>query len=217
MKPQGSTQLPRFVVGALATAGASAASGATVQISFANNVVSSWTRLSSFTADLTGDGTADVTAAFTPPDYNVGAASLRVAGGGGLLGSVLSMSYRWGAGGLVRVVLLSGPVLSDNISASARGLVRITFHDGRINGGTAASGWLDLSAWADFRSRYFGMRIHRLIFDDASTNAPIGVAHTDAAYSEWQVSPVPESGSNLALLALGAGGLTLRRRLKHAA
>ena len=31
------------------------------------------------------------------------------------------------------------------------------------------------------------------------------------------VQPVPEPGSNLALLALGAGGLTLRRRLKRAA
>jgi hypothetical protein len=30
-------------------------------------------------------------------------------------------------------------------------------------------------------------------------------------------SPIPEPGSNLALLALGAGGLTLRRRLKRAA
>jgi hypothetical protein len=29
--------------------------------------------------------------------------------------------------------------------------------------------------------------------------------------------PIPEPGSNLALLALGAGGLTLRRRLKRAA
>jgi hypothetical protein len=32
-----------------------------------------------------------------------------------------------------------------------------------------------------------------------------------------QTSPIPEPGSNLALLALGAGGLTLRRRLKRAA
>jgi hypothetical protein len=31
------------------------------------------------------------------------------------------------------------------------------------------------------------------------------------------VQPVPEPGSNLALLALGAGGLTLRRRLKRMA
>jgi hypothetical protein len=38
-----------------------------------------------------------------------------------------------------------------------------------------------------------------------------------ATYDTWQVSAVPEPGSNLALLALGAGGLTLRRRLKRAA
>ena len=53
--------------------------------------------------------------------------------------------------------------------------------------------------------------------DDASTTAPSGVAYTDSAYPEWQVSAVPEPGSNLALLALGAGGLTLRRRLKRTA
>jgi hypothetical protein len=56
-----------------------------------------------------------------------------------------------------------------------------------------------------------------LIFDNASTTAPAGVAYTDGAYPAWQVSAVPEPGSNLALLALGAGGLTLRRRLKRAA
>ena len=61
------------------------------------------------------------------------------------------------------------------------------------------------------------LKIHRLIFDDASTAAPSGVAFTDEAYREWGVSAVPEPGSNLALLALGAGGLTLRRRLKRAA
>lgn len=60
------------------------------------------------------------------------------------------------------------------------------------------------------------VQIHRLIFDDASATAPTGVAYTDSAYPEY-VAAVPEPGGNLALLALGAGGLTLRRRLKRAA
>jgi hypothetical protein len=59
--------------------------------------------------------------------------------------------------------------------------------------------------------------VHRLIFDDASATAPTGVTSASTGIPEWQVSAVPEPGSNLALLALGAGGLTLRRRLKRAA
>jgi hypothetical protein len=61
------------------------------------------------------------------------------------------------------------------------------------------------------------VQIHRLIFDDASTTAPTGLTSASTGIPEWQVSAVPEPGSNLALLALGAGGLTLRRRLKRAA
>ena len=61
------------------------------------------------------------------------------------------------------------------------------------------------------------MQIYRLIFHDESTSAPTGVDYTDAAYTEWQVAAVPEPGSNLALLALCAGGLTMRRRLRGAA
>ncbi len=39
----------------------------------------------------------------------------------------------------------------------------------------------------------------------------------NSTFTAAEVSAVPEPGSNLALLALGAGGLTLRRRLKRAA
>ena len=62
MKRQGSTALPRFIVGALATAGASAASGATVQITFANNYVANTANggLTNFNGDLTGDTSTDV-------------------------------------------------------------------------------------------------------------------------------------------------------------
>ena len=64
MKRQGSTELPRFMVGVLATAAASTASGATVQISFANNVVSSATGTTNFVGDLTGTG-GDVVGQFS--------------------------------------------------------------------------------------------------------------------------------------------------------
>jgi hypothetical protein len=61
------------------------------------------------------------------------------------------------------------------------------------------------------------VQIHRLIFDHAGGPAPTGVTSASTDIPDWEVSAVPEPGSNLALLALGAGGLTLRRRLKRAA
>ena len=60
-RQESTTELPRFAVGALAIAGASAANGATVQITFTNNVVSSATGAVNFVADLTGDSVDDVT------------------------------------------------------------------------------------------------------------------------------------------------------------
>jgi hypothetical protein len=60
------------------------------------------------------------------------------------------------------------------------------------------------------------VELARLIFDTESTTRP-GFGAVPGDQPEWQVSAVPEPGSNLALLALGAGGLTLRRRLKRTA
>ena len=91
------------------------------------------------------------------------------------------------------------------------------FSDSRIGGGVL-SGWLDVTAEASDSLR--SIQIHRLIFDDASPVAPLGVAYTDPAFAEWDpsgVSVIPEPGTNLGLLALGAGGLLIRRRLKRAA
>jgi hypothetical protein len=61
------------------------------------------------------------------------------------------------------------------------------------------------------------VQIHRLIFDDVSTTRPTGLTSASTGIREWSVAVIPEPGSNLALLALGAGGLTLRRRLKRMA
>jgi hypothetical protein len=206
MKRQGSTELPRFVVGALAAAGASAANATTVQISFPNNVVSSATGTTNFVGDLTGDGTMDVSP---------------------LVGDGLSAQLRpIGAGSAyARAGFLIGPMFSVALggisyNASApdvllkRRLVSFSFSDGLIGVGTR-SGWLDVSARGTLG--LYEVQIHRLIFDDASPTAPTGLTWESTGIPEWTVAAVPEPGSNLALLALGAGGLTLRRRLKRMA
>jgi hypothetical protein len=115
-----------------------------------------------------------------------------------------------------RYIVEVGGVGADGATVQLVREVRaFSFTDANINGGLETNGWLDLSATSGPAGQE--VRIHRLIFDDASTTAPTGVAFTDGAYPAWSVSAVPEPGSNLALLALGAGGLTLRRRLKRAA
>ena len=208
MKRQGSTELPRFIVGALATAGASTASGATVQISFANNVVSSATGLTNFVADLTGDGNPEVNGLLAN-----GLAYVGVGRGGAAAQTLYGSSYR--------VFLYNGvarPWVVYDIGTGnrgGRGLLPIAFSDSRINAGATTSGWLDVGALAG--ATLLEVQIHRLFFDNESTTAPTGLTWESTGIPGWQVSAVPEPGSNLALLALGAGGLTLRRRLKRAA
>jgi hypothetical protein len=211
MKRQGSTELPRFAVGALAIAGASAANGATVvQISFANNVVSMSSGLGNFVADLTGDLTNDVRGQVNPSRYAI------VRGRGALyLSSDLGAAYT-DTGGNVN---LGG--LRANESRGYRQLVPFLFTDKRINSGVVTGGFLDLEGVATGSSA--SLQIHRMIFDANSTTAPTGLTSASTGIAEWSApsgggtSAVPEASSSLGLLALGAGGLLTRRRQKRAA
>jgi hypothetical protein len=206
MKRQTSTGLQRVIVGALATAGASGANGATVQVTFGNNILTSNTA-ANFTPDLTGDGDADVAGVSSA---GVSARVNRLVGlnwiaygrvgGPFVFASVQDMGMQMG--------YRPGPVTN-------RGLVPLIFSDPRVNSGLNTMGWLDVSSEASNSLQQ--VQIHRLIFDDSSTTEPTVGDYNDAPYNEMVFSAVPEPGSNLALLALGAGGLTLRRRLKRAA
>ena len=110
-------------------------------------------------------------------------------------------------------------------STTDRALVSFTFSDARINNSLVTSGFLDLEGNATIGGDA-SMKIHRLIFNDASTTVPPGTGLTSATtgLSEWSApsggggtSAVPEASSSLGLLALGAGGLLTRRRQKRAA
>ena len=202
MKRQRQTELPRFIVGALATAGASAANGATVQITVLNNYVSVSTGLSNFMPDLTGDGAGDVMA------FNGSYGSIAMvfdAGPGQLLGMA--------AGNAVWLGGVYGP------SSPYRALVGFTFSDYRINGNAQTNGFLDMTATGGANER---IQIHRLIFNNENTTAPTGVTTATTGLEEWMpsgggTSAVPEASTSLGLLALGAGGILTRRRQKRAA
>ena len=101
-------------------------------------------------------------------------------------------------------------------AAYTQRLVPVTFTDTNIRMGASTTGYLDITASATQPGEK-RITVHRLIFDEDTGGAVAGLNVSDAAFTEYTLSAVPEPGSNLALLALGAGGLTLRRRLKRAA
>ena len=194
-------QLP----GALALAAAGAAThsnAATVQISFANNVLTSASD-ANFSPDLTGDSIADIY-------YMSSSRSLAlVAGGIGILASADALGRRYMAhvGGADAYAIRGSAVL--------RGLVQMTFSDNAINGAQVTGGWLDVTASSNPMGA--SLQINRLIFDDSSVSAPTGITAATTGLSEWSATSAVPEPSSLGLLALGAGGLLARRRRSMAA
>ena len=187
----------RWVPGIIAAASATTANAATVQITFANNILMNTTGggVTSFTSDLTGDAFDDV-----HPDVASNTVGLRRLPSFFIASAIFDSSS--GARVSVGTMMVSG-----GSSKTLRVLTAFQFSDLRINNGATTNGWLDLTAHAEKAAQT--LQIHRLIFDDASTTAPTGRASTDPAFTEWSAVPEP---SSLGLLALGAGGLLARRR-----
>ena len=208
MKRQGSNELPRFAVGALAIAGASAANGAIVQITLTGNKISSTGN--QLVADLTGDTNADVT--FGQESWGPYYVAVGIDGGFRLravnMGGMYFVNAADGNSAGVGVPgIMNGPV-----PQSASYMNHITFTDQRINGGAPTEAWLQVNAFNTSATSHT-VELSRLIFDDASVTRP-AFATIPGVQTEWSAVPEP---SSLGLLALGAGGLLARRRRAIAA
>jgi hypothetical protein len=201
----------KWLPGAMALAATTASSqAATVQITLTGNKISS-TGGNQLVADITGDLVADFQVISTVAGTNLVSVVLNPGGRAyaGVGNGFIRGDAQFGDGGAVSDINFFGRVVATSY------LNPITFTDHRINNNTPTAGWLQVNAFNTSATDHT-VEFSRLIFDNASTTAPIGVQTTDGAYPAF-VAAVPEPGSNLALLALGAGGLTLRRRLKRAA
>jgi hypothetical protein len=215
MKRQGSNELPRFAVGALALAATTASShSATVQITLTGNKIST-TGGNELVADLTGDGIADV-ALSGAQIVNGRDKYVVVSINGTSVSAKWTASYRWMR---VWASFAQNGVGTSYRSANPQGgpqsasyLNPITFTDQRINGGSPTEAWLQVNAFNTSASNHT-VELSRLIFDDASVTRP-AFATIPGVQTEFAVVPEP---SSFALLALGAGGLLARRRRAKAA
>ena len=201
MKSQGSNELPRFAVGALAIAGASAANAATVQITFNGSYISS-TGGNQLDTDIGDDGSSDIRGlAFASIAFAyVGNTTVGIATGGfGKSGAIAGAVDVRGAG---------------NQGVTATALKRVSFTDSNVRGGLQTTGYVHVTAEAS-ASGEKKVTLNRLIFDDA-TGGDITGLNVNTTYATYVASAVPEP-SSLGLLALGAGGLLARRRRAMAA
>lgn len=189
-------------------------------ITLTGNQLSSSTG-SALNADLTGDGTNDIFLSNTTNSHQSGN---RSNGGGFNFNAYVRINYgvlfakapspasQSAKANFAFIGIGSGGAVTSYVgTAKATTLNPIAFTDIRINGGAATQGFLQVEATAIY-ALGGTVVLTRLVFDDTSTT--LGTAGLSETYTEWQAVPEP---SGLALLALGASGLLLRRNRAQAA
>lgn len=176
----------KWMVGSAAALGATEApissQAGTVQIDLISNQVA--TGAGSFHPDFTGDGAADVSwSSFSDP----GVSSGELTGGtnvvfynvGLLSGFNLVALAGTGVSSMGSVRVYSVDVTSYVVSAtspqSQTGLFPVLFTDAKFNGGAATNGFVEVRGFNSATGPRNTVQAVRLVFDDASTEAPTGV------------------------------------------
>ena len=187
------------------------AHAAIVQITLTGNMIST-TGGNQLNADFTGDNTPDVT--FKDLDIDTSYIYVSFANTG-LPGNsspaIIAASYSSSNSTSSFYARAFDKNSADSQPNSITGQVTIRFTDARINGGASTAAYIEGHAF-NTSSTDHTAEFTRLIFDDASTSLPSGVAPADPAYPEWSAVLEPGGLSGIALLSLGAGGLLARRR-----
>ena len=211
------TQSLATVTGVLASTVVSSHAAATInQITLSSNLLS--TSLNGLNADLTGDGTNDIT--LGAGSGNNGAAYVLINGNsvGALRYTIIDSSSNPRMNFIVDAIFANGGVgVGYQASLSLQNikyLNPISFTDARINGGATTQGYLEVNAF-NASPLSHTVALTRLVFDPNSTTMTTAGLSTGTTYTEWVAPAIPEP-SSLGLLALGAGGLLARRRRQAA-
>lgn len=242
-KDHSTTASAKFLGTTTALAAVTASSqGALVQITLTGNQISLGGN--TLNADLTGDAVNDLTLsgnqfAFPPvisystftsiipigtsttpggamfPISSTFTSTFTIGGASGSYGVTAQLN---GQGALANMVVstFGAPILTSSFAPGTglrEGGITLTFSDVRIQGGAPTQAFLEVIA--DGRAPQ--ITLSRLVFDDG-TGIP-GIADEanvlgQGAFTEF--TPIPEP-SGLALLALGAGGITFRRQRRKSA
>jgi hypothetical protein len=191
----------KWMVGATAaaTTGVTSSQAGLVTINFTNNYISGGGG-DHLNADLTGDGHPDITLAgrayyyakfsISTLTFNINDAQVYINGirAGGFYNG--DTNFRGGTLG------------SKYKSTSFTGSIPVFFKDLHINGGSPTEGSLEVTV-GPFDGTFAGVRLDSLTF---TSNTP------GQTLARGSGTTVPDQGSTLALLAMGAGGVLALRR-----
>jgi hypothetical protein len=188
-----------------AAAGVTASQASTITINLINDYIS-FAGGNHLNADLTGDGHPDFTITGAFAFYNIlrrcsSCSPYRSAGAGAHLNGVNAEALSYGEYP-ANVAILGSQIIGragpSSHPVSLMGSILIFFKDLHINGGAPTKGSLEVTVSSG------ALGDPKVQLDSLTYNAP--------GHGSRLAAAVPDQGSSLALLAMGAGGILALRR-----